>query len=304
MNTATVVNQSNNLIYKTDKIVGNKHIYVKIRLNDECKNGHQDFAITGDIYLAGKPKTDRNHLSGGCIHEEVLKYFPQFDIFINLHLCDYKGAPMYPQSNMRYHMREGFNRTKVNAPEFITEYCKYYRITESQFHQLSKAQNEIQFALLLEKLDILGQWEKEAKAAISYLQQLTGVKFLVDSVRGQYTPPTAQQREEEAQKQANGYYTEAAIKQREEEKKQQEFDKLDEEFNKKIENLKEEHQTLREVLTVGGTKALKNCIFYSHTKTLTFNWRSYDQLDEQTVNDIISKIKLPDGVSATNGKGK
>ena len=300
----TTKKESNSLIHRVNKIVNIKHIYVTIRLDDQCKNGHQDFAITGDIYEAGKPKIDRYHIGGGCIHDDILKYFPEFEPFVNLHLCDYKGAPMHASANMHYNMREGFNKTKPNSPKFLSEYCSYYRITESQFKQLQKAENEIQFALLLEKLDVLGQWEKEAKEAIKYLEKLTGVNFLVDSVRGQYIPPTSEQRAEEAKKVKEGYYTEAAKQAREELKKKAEFDKLEAEYNKEVEKHKLEYEVKKQVLTVGGSKALSNCIFYNHTKTLTFNWRSYDILDEQTVNEIIEKLNLPSDVSVTNAKGR
>src|SRR5690606_4043709 len=123
---------------------------ISIRLNDECKNGHQDFAITADGYKKGLPKTERNYLYGGCCHEEILKAKPEFKIFIDLHLCDYAGVPMHPSANGHYHMKEGFNKTKPNTPEFKAEYCEYYRITEVQFDILKTAENQIQFALYLE----------------------------------------------------------------------------------------------------------------------------------------------------------
>ena len=109
--------KTNSLKYSTRKVVGNKDITVNIRLNDECKNGHQDFSITGEIYQAGKPRNDRNMIMAGCCHEEILKYFPQFKIFIDLHLCDYKGIPMHAAANMHYHM----NSDKMT----IERFCKY-----------------------------------------------------------------------------------------------------------------------------------------------------------------------------------
>jgi hypothetical protein len=66
-------NQSNDLRHTASKTKGGKVIIANIRLNDECKNGHQDFAITGEIYLAGKPSTDAICLGMGCVHDEILK---------------------------------------------------------------------------------------------------------------------------------------------------------------------------------------------------------------------------------------
>ncbi len=304
MSTQTI-EQTNSLRYSVNKIVGKEHIYVKIHLDDECHNGHQDFSITGDIYEAGKPKIDRYFISGGCIHEEILKHFPQFKPFIDLHLCDYKGIPMHPSANMRYFLREGFNKTKPNNPNFKKEYCDYYRITPEQFTELNEVtENEIQFALKLEKSGILNQWEQEANKAIEMLEGLTGKKFFVDSERTQFVEITAEQRAEEAKRQAEGYYLPEAKEAREQTKRQKEFDKLKAEFDKEVEKAQIEYDVKKEVLTIGGSKALGNIIFYNHTKTLAFNWRSYDKMDEAEVAAIIEKLNLPEGVKAIDAKGK
>jgi len=60
----TAVSTSNALTFKASKTVGDIDILVKIKLSDECKNGHEDFSITGDTYEAGK-RGDRAHISGG-----------------------------------------------------------------------------------------------------------------------------------------------------------------------------------------------------------------------------------------------
>lgn len=192
--------KTNSIVYKTDKIVGNEHIFVNVRLNDECKNGHQDFAITADIYKAGKPKTDRYHISGGCCHEEIIEAFPEFKIFVNLHLCDYKGIPMHAVANGYYHMREGFN-SKTTGEAHKAKYCEYYRITTRQYDVLKNAHSQTDFAILLVKLGILNQWEQEANEAIAELEKLTGQTFFVDSKKNQYVAPTPEEVIEEEEKQ-------------------------------------------------------------------------------------------------------
>lgn len=275
-------------------------ITIKIRLNDECKNGHQDFSITGDIYEKGKPKTDRYFISGGCIHEEILKARPDLKMFVDLHLCDYKGIPMHPTANGFYFLRNGFNETKPENPKFKAEFCDYYRITPQQFDVLNKSQNVIQYALNLEKLDILAQWERQANKAIKTLEEMTGKKFVVDSKRSQYVAPTNEEREEETKKQASGYYTPEAAQKREEAKRQSILDKLAAERDKDINTATEEFEVKKQVLLVGGEVALNNCIYYTHSKTLSFNWRGYDRISDELYNKIAALIALPKGVKIEN----
>lgn len=177
---------TNSLRFKTSSAIGSNMIYVSIRLDDECKNGHQDFAITGDVYKAGRPKTDSNYLMGGCIHEEILKAFPQFKIFVDLHLCDYKGIPMHCSANGFYNLTNGFNNTKPENANFKAKFCEEYRVTPEQFDSLNTTKNEVQFALMLEDLKIFEQWEQQANEAIKILEELTGNKFLIDSKKTQY----------------------------------------------------------------------------------------------------------------------
>ena len=282
-NTAT-----NNLKFTTSKIRGGKEITVKIRLNDECKNGHQDFAITGDIYKANAPKIDRNWLSGGCIHEEILKAFPEFKIFIDLHLCDFDGVPMHAVENGFYFLSEGFSKTKPEDKNFSTEYCECYRISLDQFKVLSQSKNKLQYALNLQNLGILAQWKEEAQKAIEILEVLTGKKFLNDSKKSQYHAPTEAEILEEEEKIKIGYYTPEAEQERAEAKAKAIFSKLEEEATKKIKKL---------VFAIGGIKALENMIYYNHTKEISFNWKSYDNISEELISKIKSEIKLPEGVT-------
>lgn len=296
------VKQSNDLRFSTSKTVGKETIFVKICLNDECKNGHQDFSITGDIYEAGKPKADRYFIAGGCIHEDIEKHFPEFKQFIDLHLCDYKGIPMHATANGFYHLRKGFNNIKPDDKKFRGKYCNYYRISPFQFEQLNQSENEIQFSIKLVALGILKQWEEQATKAIKTLEEMTGTKFVIDSKRTQLNFPTPQQIKEEEEKQKNGYYTPESKKQREEEKKQQQFAKLEEERQKELNKINTEYEVKRQVLQAGGKIALDNCIFYHHSNTLAFNWRSYDNLTTKQIEEITSRLTLPEGVKIETKK--
>lgn len=293
---------TNDLRYSTSKTVGRENITVEIRLNDECKNGHQDFSITADIYEAGKPKTDRYFISGGCCHNEILKAFPEFKIFVDLHLCDYEGIPMYAVENGFYHLRNGFNNTKPEQPEFKKEFCDYYRITPEQFDVLNNTKNQLQYALVLQNNGILAQWKAEALTAIATLENLTGKHFKIDSIKTQYHAPTPEQLQEEESKVKSGYYTPEAAEAREQQKAAEILDKLNTEEQKEIEKITTEYKVKRQVLSVGGKTALDNCIYYTHSKEISFNWRGYDRISDTLVNKLRNEMILPEGVTFKNEK--
>ena len=163
---------------------------IKISLNDECKNGHQDFSLTGSCYEAGKRKTDRNIITCGACGDEIARLFPEYAIFNNLHLCDYLGIPMHCVANGFYFLQHGFNRYD-EGENLKSKFCKHYRVTEKQFDILSCAKSKIHFAILLEENGIFEQWKEEADKAIEKLEELTGDEFFVDSVRTQYDKPSA-----------------------------------------------------------------------------------------------------------------
>ena len=96
-------------------------INVKILLADDCKNNICDWSITADIYE--QRKNGRFvWCAGGCCHEEILKRFPQFKMFVDLHLSNHYGAPMYPVENGFYHITNSSKETAIN----------YLRITETK----------------------------------------------------------------------------------------------------------------------------------------------------------------------------
>lgn len=145
---------------------------ITVKLGDECKNGHQDFSVTADEYENGRL------VACDCMHEEILRLAPEFQPFVDLHLTDYNGIPMYAVENGFYHLN------KMTKEEFSA--C--YRISFADWETLRiKAANEGIYAFLLRELGILDKWKAEGQAGIKALEKLTGQEFLNDSVKDNFS---------------------------------------------------------------------------------------------------------------------
>lgn len=76
-------------------------MHVNIRFDDECKNGHQSFSITADVYTT-ESRRRRDTAAGGCMHEEIIKRFPKLAPLVKWHLMSTDG-PMHYVANTCYH---------------------------------------------------------------------------------------------------------------------------------------------------------------------------------------------------------
>jgi len=118
------------------------HLEIVISLDDDCKNGHADFHITGTGWKQGRARSGNNWIYGGCCHDEILKVRPDLKLFVDLHLADCKGAPMYATGNGIYHMKE--DPTGKVAKEYL-------RITDQEYEVLKNAtESDLFFAITLE----------------------------------------------------------------------------------------------------------------------------------------------------------
>lgn len=82
-----------------------------IRFDDECRNGHNSFAITGTTYVPGR----RDIETGGCIHESITSHFPTLAHLVKWHLCDTRG-PMHYIANTVYHASNLHNGKAKGEP--------------------------------------------------------------------------------------------------------------------------------------------------------------------------------------------
>lgn len=272
-----------------------------ISLHDDCKNGHIDFSITGEIYIMGKPQTDKNLISCGCVHDEILKAKPELKLFVNLHLADAQGNPMYAVENGFYHLKNGFKNIGIDSPEFSAKFCDYYRMNEIQYNVIKNSKNSIQYALNLASTGIADNWKREAIEGIKLLEEWTGKKFIDSSVKTNLIMPTPEKINEENQKVLSGYYSKKEEKKREKQRINDIILKLKKTLDKKIEAEKTEFLLKKQIILIAGEEAQQNSIFYNHSLCLTFNWmESYKQVTAETIAKITAKIKLPEGVTIEN----
>jgi hypothetical protein len=288
----TVLENSNSLKHNISVNNSKLNCIVKIRLNDECKNGHQDFSITAVFWETNKDRADKNMICGGCCHDDILKHFPDLKIFVDLHLCDYLGIPMYASANGFYHLKQGFDR--LNGKTQKQYFCDYYRVTSEQYDILKDSQSAEHFGYLLFDLGILNQWKEQADNAIKVLESFTNKVFLVDSVKNQFGM-SSEQLEQEKKKINEGYYSKDKIEERHNEKIKAEKNafilKAREERDKKIKNANIEYKI--QLLVLKSGLSLKNTIFYSHSNTLSFNWKSYEpKITEKQFRDFCEKINI------------
>lgn len=83
-----------------------KYLKINIRYDDECGNGHNSFAITGEC-------GGRNGI-GGCIHDFIIEQAPELEKYIKWHLTSSDG-PMHYVANSMYHAREIKKNTVIRS---------------------------------------------------------------------------------------------------------------------------------------------------------------------------------------------
>lgn len=279
--------ETNKLIYTAAKTyIENGVMYeirVTSRLDDECKNGVCHFSTTGNIRYKAKNGRWIYH-SGGCLHEEVLKHFPELAPLIDLHLCEFNGEPLYPVENGMYFFRENG----------ISDGARYLGVDNETAEKLMLpviAGDKDYFKYLLFSLGVADMWKAKADKAIQLLQKLTGNvwKNPYDSPRVLSLDQSL--KEDIESKIKSGYYSDEAITARavqaENEKAAKQRQDIIDSFNKKTEKLQQERDIKLYLFDRFGYRVLDNCIYYDHSGVIAFNWRGYgDKLTNDEINGI------------------
>lgn len=273
----------------TEKTAKGYTMIIEVSLDDDCKNGHSDFSLTSSIYSHPTSRADKYFVSKNCNHKEILKARPDLKIFADLHLSDSQGIPMYALENGIYFIKEGKKDVVMN--HFICD--------NAEADLLMTAEDKDHLGYLLHKMGLVDRWKDSAKQAIKMLEDWTGKKY-ADQPNAKKHPigfdPSIEGRIKA------GYYSpENNAKRRaaiHAEKNQAVLDGLKKDLDNTIKKATDEYNVKLEVFRCG--LPLKNCIYYSHTNELKFNWLSYEdritqtQLKEFVIN--ADYTKLPEGI--------
>ena len=266
---------------------------IEISLDDDCKNGHQDFSLTGTCWERKKSRIDRNMLFGGACGGEIVKLFPEYEIFERLHICDFNGSPMYPIENAIYN-------AKRNGKKSLQ---MYLRLTDLETEILMQYLDEkLAFRFHLENMGVVARWKEEANEAIQKLEELTGNEFENVSTKSHYIPLTEEEHKECEEKQLQGYYTAENTKKRAEQalkdKKNKIIETLKLNAQKKIDSINTELNLKLAIVEAGFS--VDNFIYYNHSNEGVFNWLDYeDKITQKQLDVLLTKIdksKLPENI--------
>lgn len=275
--------ETNRLRYSLTKRRANGEILsVQISLDDDPRNGYEDFSMTGDLYERS-PKTDRNLITAGCIHEEILKDYPELQIFADLHLSDSNGVPMHAITNGKYHVETG----NYEAAK------RHFRINDEELEELRKLRGlpGSYWYHVIYEMGLFDRWQAEANKAIAMLEEWTGKKFKSSGVRKALV---SQEDIDELKKQIEkGYYTDEAIEQRKVEKAEAEHQARLKKIKKRRDKAykKARHAFKLEMIFANAKLSDDNWIHYNHSKELVFNWHEGSRFHKQwTVKEVESFV--------------
>lgn len=289
---------------------------IKIRLNDECRNGHEDFSLTADIYEKAGTEVWRDS-GGGCCHEHILKLRPDLKPLADLHLSTCKGIPMHAAANAFYWFAgwRGGLRTDCHGasgrdgktPEKCREIlADHLRASEAEMAALEAcgAQTQKELQAVIEDLKMPERWQKEADAAIATLEAWTGAKFESQATRETWTPLSAEDRALIAERKASGYYLPENVAKRAQEAAQKRLDariaEIEKEHAAKLDSLRDDRLVKLWLARVAGGGHI-NAIYYRHTNQIAFNWSNCERLVPKGEFDAIvasaDLTQLPEGIT-------
>lgn len=275
----TTIDTVSKLLYVIDINNAKANCKIKISLDDDCKNGHADFSITADFWETGKPRAGKYETMAGCCHEEILKIRPDLKQFVDLHLADVDGVPMYAIANGFYHL-------KHSSADVARDYC---RLTAEEFEQIKTSEDETIFQYWLERLGVVERWKREADNAIALLEKWTDQKFKDTSTEKPFKTLGSKMKEVE-QAIAAGYYSPEAIAAREQAKVDAKREAIKQGLNKEraeaIAKIECEY-TVKMAVHLFGLP-LDNFIFYDHTHQGVFNWKDYEKkISQQQLDEFL-----------------
>jgi hypothetical protein len=294
---------------------GNQITDIRITLDDDCNNGHEDFSITANI----RERDSRGILrdaGGGCCHEHILSLRPELKPFVDLHLCTWEGTPLHCAANgfywlagylelsyVEYHGSSG--RDAKTKEECLRIFKDHVRCTDEELPALLECRSADELRIALEDLGVVTRWKEEADAAIRQLETWTGSEFESAATRKGWAPVTNEEREIATARRASGYYTPEAIAARDAERaaalKAKKRATLIANHDSNVRKSKRYLEVKLFILDNFDNDV--NCIYYDHCNEVTVNWTSTEKLvTKEEFDNMVEVFKnfrtesLPEGV--------
>jgi len=149
------------------------------------KRGDQvpHFSLTGDVKILDGHYRDP-YIMGGCIHEEILKYFPELQPLARVHLSGCDGVPIHAEANARHWA--GFSKWSDGRPmapdsnygrrEIETAsdglqwapstLASHLRVSLSEAREIREAMARgLSWRQILDTMKLLDRWSNDAAAA-------------------------------------------------------------------------------------------------------------------------------------------
>ena len=278
------------------KVNGDKKQIINIRLDDDCKNGHDDFAMTADIY--NKARNGRwVWVSGGCCHDEIIKDNPELKIFEILHLRNNIGQPMYVVENGLYHIKENNKEAIKNM----------FLLNEDETNEIMFYDDKISLLYFIKKHNLEKRWKDYANEGIEKLEELCGQKYTSSKSKYQDLNLTDEEFEKCEKLEKQGYYTLEEYNKRIEKQNIQKIeDKIKEEeffIKDKISKMEKEFDVISKFLNwvkqqkdllQYSENILKNYIYYSYNNTISLNWSksTYNEIPQNVCEEIIKRLDV------------
>lgn len=287
--------KKNELKYKETKKIGeNTFIDVEIGLRYIKENGYSYFYAVGDVYELKRAR--KEIISSRCIHEKILKYFPEFKIFVQLHRYSSYGISMHMISNIKFYI----DNDEIDA------ICSSLDISDVMAKELICWGEEIDYIkYFLEENDIICHLRSKANKAIKMLEELTGNEFDNPDVLGiyDYEPLNNDTKEKIKKLHENGYFTmDNVIKRRDEKIKELNLKFLEKE-KMKLEKEKREIDNEIKVLEYLCDEgiSLNNHAYLRSVNVLSINLFKYREnaMSEEDYNRFLDNVdysKLPKGI--------
>ena len=153
-------------------------IIIKAELVHLDGNSSPYFSIGGDIFRLAR-NGRKVWESGGCIHEEIIKHFPQLQPLVDVHLSDEDGVPMHAYANAGYwagHTKyQEFDSFKLAkhlriSPKLADDMFDYITNFWGEFDGITTP--EIAWEATCSDYSLPEQWKQQAKVALALLNKI------------------------------------------------------------------------------------------------------------------------------------